>query len=124
MGGHSQFSLLASRRFLPLFVAQAIGAFNDNVFRLSLTTLYVYGSLSTVVKNPDSANAILAGLLVLPFFLFSALAGQLADKFDKSTIARRVKLIEIFLIALASYSLYTEPSDFSLPSQWQRVLLC
>ena len=108
MGGHSQFSLLASRRFLPLFVAQAIGAFNDNVFRLSLTTLYVYGSLSTVVKNPDSANAILAGLLVLPFFLFSALAGQLADKFDKSTIARRVKLIEIFLIALASYSLYTE----------------
>jgi acyl-[acyl-carrier-protein]-phospholipid O-acyltransferase / long-chain-fatty-acid--[acyl-carrier-protein] ligase len=108
MSGHSQFALLNKRRFLPLFVAQAIGAFNDNVFRLSLTTLYIYGPLREVVKNPDAANSILAALLVLPFFLFSALAGQLADKFDKAVIARRVKLIEIFLIAIASFSLYTE----------------
>ena len=108
MSGHSQFSLLTKRRFLPLFVTQAIGAFNDNAFRLSLATLYVYGPLREVVKNPDAANSILAALLVLPFFLFSALAGQLADKFDKAVIARRVKLIEIFLIAVASYSLYTE----------------
>jgi acyl-[acyl-carrier-protein]-phospholipid O-acyltransferase/long-chain-fatty-acid--[acyl-carrier-protein] ligase len=108
MSGHSQFALLTKRRFLPLFVAQAIGAFNDNVFRLSLTTLYVFGPLRAVVKNPDAANSILAALLVLPFFLFSALAGQLADKFDKAVIARHVKLIEIFLIAIASFSLYTE----------------
>jgi acyl-[acyl-carrier-protein]-phospholipid O-acyltransferase/long-chain-fatty-acid--[acyl-carrier-protein] ligase len=108
MSGHSQFALLTKRRFLPLFVAQAIGAFNDNVFRLSLTTLYIYGPLREVVKNPDAANSILAALLVLPFFLFSALAGQLADKFDKAVIARRVKLIEIFLIGIASFSLYTE----------------
>jgi acyl-[acyl-carrier-protein]-phospholipid O-acyltransferase / long-chain-fatty-acid--[acyl-carrier-protein] ligase len=104
----SQLSLLKTRRFLPLFVSQAIGAFNDNAFRLSLATLYVYGPLRTIVGDADSANAALAALLVLPFFLFSALAGQLADKFDKSTIARRIKLIEVFFIALASYSLYTE----------------
>jgi acyl-[acyl-carrier-protein]-phospholipid O-acyltransferase / long-chain-fatty-acid--[acyl-carrier-protein] ligase len=108
MSGHSQFALLKTRRFLPLFVAQAIGAFNDNAFRLSLATLYVYGPLHEVVKNADTANATMAALLVLPFFLFSALAGQLADKFDKGTIARRVKLIEIFFIGVASYSLYTE----------------
>ena len=108
MSGHNQFSLFATKRFLPLFIAQAIGAFNDNVFRLSLTTLYIYGSLHEVVGNPDAANSILAGLLVLPFFLFSALAGQWADKFDKATVARRIKLAEIFLIAIASYSLYTE----------------
>jgi acyl-[acyl-carrier-protein]-phospholipid O-acyltransferase/long-chain-fatty-acid--[acyl-carrier-protein] ligase len=108
MSGHSQFSLFATRRFLPLFVTQAIGAFNDNAFRLSLATLYVYGPLRDVVKNPDAANSILAALLVLPFFLFSALAGQLADKFDKATIARRVKLLEIPLIAVASFTLYTE----------------
>jgi acyl-[acyl-carrier-protein]-phospholipid O-acyltransferase / long-chain-fatty-acid--[acyl-carrier-protein] ligase len=104
----SQLSLLKTKRFLPLFISQAIGAFNDNAFRLSLATLYVYGPLSTIVGDADSANAALAALLVLPFFLFSALAGQLADKFDKSTIARRIKLIEVLFIALASFSLYTE----------------
>ncbi len=108
MSGHSQFSLLAKRRFLPLYIAQSIGAFNDNAFRISLATLYIYGPLRSVVSNPDQANAIIGALLVLPFFLFSALAGQLADKFDKGMVARRVKLVEIGFIALASYSLYTE----------------
>jgi acyl-[acyl-carrier-protein]-phospholipid O-acyltransferase / long-chain-fatty-acid--[acyl-carrier-protein] ligase len=108
MSGHSQFALLKTKRFLPLFVAQSIGAFNDNAFRLSLATLYVYGPLQTVVGDPDSANATIAALLVVPFFLFSALAGQIADKFDKGTIARRVKLVEIFFIGIASYSLYTD----------------
>ena len=108
MAQHNQFSLLTTRRFLPLFVAQAIGAFNDNAFRLSLTTLYIYGVLRTVVADPEAANSILAALLVMPFFLFSALAGQLADKFDKSVLARRIKLFEIGLITISSYSLYTD----------------
>ncbi len=107
MSGHSQFELLSKRRFLPLFVAQAIGAFNDNAFRLALATLYS-GPLLHVVKDPKSADSILAALLVLPFFLFSALAGQLAEKFDKAVVARRIKMVEIGLIALASFSLYTE----------------
>jgi acyl-[acyl-carrier-protein]-phospholipid O-acyltransferase / long-chain-fatty-acid--[acyl-carrier-protein] ligase len=108
MSGHSQFALLATRRFLPLFVAQAIGAFNDNAFRISLATLYIYGPLRSAVGNPEQANATIGALLVLPFFLFSALAGQLADKFDKGTVARRVKLVEIAFIAIASYSLFTQ----------------
>ena len=108
MAEHSQFSLLTKQRFLPLFIAQAIGAFNDNAFRLSLSTLYIYGTLNKVVADPEAANSYLAALLVLPFFLFSALAGQFADKFDKAFLARRIKLLEIGLIAIASYSLYTD----------------
>ncbi len=108
MSGHNQFSLLTTRRFLPLFIAQAIGAFNDNAFRLSLTTLYIYGAHNKVVSDPEAANSYLAALLVLPFFLFSALAGQFADKFDKSVVARRIKLFEIALITVASFSLYTD----------------
>ena len=107
MSGHNQFSLLTKRRFFPLFVAQAIGAFNDNAFRLSLTTMYIFGALKSVVADPEAANANLAALFVLPFFLFSALAGQLADKFDKAVVARRIKLFEIGLITLCCYSLYS-----------------
>ncbi|MDE2385682.1 MAG: acyl-[ACP]--phospholipid O-acyltransferase [Alphaproteobacteria bacterium] len=107
MPGHSQFSLLTKRRFLPLFIAQAIGAFNDNAFRLALTTLYS-GPLLHIVKDPKSADSLLAALLVFPFFVFSALAGQIAEKFDKAVVARRIKMLEIGLIALASFSLYTD----------------
>jgi acyl-[acyl-carrier-protein]-phospholipid O-acyltransferase/long-chain-fatty-acid--[acyl-carrier-protein] ligase len=107
MSGHSQFSLLTKRRFLPLFVAQAIGAFNDNLFRSSLSMLFIYGAARQVVTNPEFTNTLSSGLLIIPFFLFSAFAGQLADKYDKSVIARRVKLAEIGIVALASYSLFS-----------------
>ncbi|MBG1232828.1 acyl-[ACP]--phospholipid O-acyltransferase [Aestuariivirga litoralis] len=105
MPGPSQFALFRTRRFLPLFIAQAIGAFNDNAFRGSLAILFFYGA--TRPGNPEGTNALAAGLLVIPFFLFSALAGQLADKFDKAVMARRIKFVEIGLIALASYSLFS-----------------
>ncbi len=104
---HSQFSLFATRRFWPLFVVQAIGAFNDNLFRTALTMLYIYVLAKDVVGNPDSTVALMGGLLILPFFLFSALAGQIADKFDKAVVVRRVKLAEIALVALAAYSLFS-----------------
>ena len=107
MSGHSQFSLLTKRRFLPLFVAQAIGAFNDNLFRSSLSMLFIYGLSRELVPNPEFTNTLSAGLLIIPFFLFSAFAGQLADKYDKSLIARRIKLAEIGIVALASYSLFS-----------------
>ena len=108
MSGHSQFALLKTRRFLPLFVAQAIGAFNDNVFRSALSMLFVF-SLSKEIGSDkaNSINTLSAGLLILPFFLFSAFAGQLADKFDKAIIARRIKLAEIAIVILASFSLYS-----------------
>jgi acyl-[acyl-carrier-protein]-phospholipid O-acyltransferase / long-chain-fatty-acid--[acyl-carrier-protein] ligase len=106
MSGHSQFALLKTQRFLPLFVAQAIGAFNDNVFRSALSMLFIFILSRELVPNPEFTNTLSAGLLIIPFFLFSAFAGQLADKYDKAVIARRIKLVEIGIVALAAYSLF------------------
>ena len=106
MSGHSQFALLKTKRFLPLFIAQAIGAFNDNAFRSALSMLFIYGISREVLADPEGTNSLSAALLILPFLLFSAFAGQLADKYDKAIIARRIKLAEIGLITLASYSLF------------------
>jgi acyl-[acyl-carrier-protein]-phospholipid O-acyltransferase / long-chain-fatty-acid--[acyl-carrier-protein] ligase len=108
MSGHSQFALLTTKRFLPLFVAQAIGAFNDNVFRSALSMLFIFGLSRELVPNPEFTNTLSAGLLIIPFFLFSAFAGQLADKYDKAVIARRIKLVEIGIVTLASYSLFSK----------------
>lgn len=106
MSGPSQFALFRTRRFLPLFIAQAIGAFNDNAFRGSLAILFIYAAAQEGLSNPEGTNSLAAALLVLPFFLFSALAGQLADKFDKTIMARWIKFVEIGLAALAAYSLF------------------
>ena len=89
-----QFALLGERRFGPLFVTQFFGALNDNVFRAALSLIFVYGGLIAAEHTSVFVNAA-AGLFVLPFFLFSALAGQLADKFEKSRLVRRLKIVEI-----------------------------
>ncbi len=99
---HSQFALLGSRRFLPLFITQFLGAFNDNVFKNSLIILLTFSSAyhsgadSTVLVNAA------AGIFILPFFLFSATAGQLADKYDKAMLMRWIKLAEIGIMICAS----------------------
>jgi acyl-[acyl-carrier-protein]-phospholipid O-acyltransferase/long-chain-fatty-acid--[acyl-carrier-protein] ligase len=104
MAGKSQFALLKTRRFLPLFVTQAMSAFNDNVFRYALSILF----LSTLGKDQGGVlNTISAALFILPFFLFSAFAGQLADKFDKALVARRIRFAEIFIVALSATSLFS-----------------
>jgi len=104
MAAHSQFALLKTRRFLPLFVTQAMSAFNDNVFRYALSILFI----TTLGKEQGGfLNTISAALFILPFFLFSAFAGQLADKFDKAFVARRVRFAEIFIVALSAYSLFS-----------------
>jgi acyl-[acyl-carrier-protein]-phospholipid O-acyltransferase / long-chain-fatty-acid--[acyl-carrier-protein] ligase len=102
--GSSQFALLKTRRFLPLFVTQAISAFNDNVYRFSLSILL----LTTFGKEQGGVlNTISAALFILPYFLFSAFAGQLSDKFDKALVARRVKFVEIGLVVLSVLSLFS-----------------
>ncbi len=109
MDGHpNQFALLRTRRFLPLFAAQAIGAFNDNAFRYALSILLIFDLGPRLGFNAALLNTVSAGLLILPFFVFSATAGQIADKFDKAMLARRIKLIEIAIVALASFSLFTD----------------
>ena len=95
-----QFALLGQRRFAPLFATQALGALNDNVFKNALILLIAFGA---GVSDGDSNLLInaAAGLFIVPFFLFSAQAGQLADNMDKATLIRRVKLGEIVIMGLA-----------------------
>jgi 1-acyl-sn-glycerol-3-phosphate acyltransferase len=102
---HSQFSLLRTRRFAPFFLTQFLGAFNDNVYKNSLMAMITFGLLSS---NLDLSlmNNIGAMLFILPFFLFSALAGQLSDKYEKSYLIRRIKLLEIVIMCLGAIAFY------------------
>ena len=99
---HSQFSLLRERRFWPLFTTQFLGAFNDNAYKNALLVLLTFGAASWTSMKLEVLANLAAGLFILPFFLFSATAGQLADKFDKAWLARGVKALEIFIIMLAA----------------------
>ncbi|GJM09260.1 MAG: MFS transporter [Lysobacteraceae bacterium] len=97
----SQFDLLKQRRFAPFFVTQSLGALNDNVFKQALVILVVFsGTLDSGIPIDILANAA-AGLFILPFFLFSATAGQIADKYEKSKQIRAIKLLEVAIMALA-----------------------
>lgn len=102
----NQFSLMRERRFRPFFYTQFWGAFNDNVFKTALITLVAFHGAS--LKNIDSVTLIilLPGLFILPFFLFSATAGQIADKFEKSKIIRLVKVFEVCIMLFASVGFF------------------
>jgi len=91
--------LLRSRRFAPLFATQFLGAFNDSLFKQAVVLFVTYQLYSDAAKE-FQFSAIAQGLFILPFFLFSALAGQLADDHDKSRIIRIVKLAEIAIMIL------------------------
>ncbi len=97
-GEHSQYSLLAERRFLPLFLTQFFGAANDNVFKFAFTVLATYSAADWGGMEPKSAGAVIGGLFILPFVLFSATSGQLADKYDKAALTRFVKNLEIAIM--------------------------
>src|SRR5688572_9394395 len=101
----SQFRLLGTRRFLPFFLTQFLGAFNDNLFRNALIVSITFGASAATHDAGVMANAA-QGLFILPFFLFSALAGQLADKYEKSRLIRQTRLIEVFLMCLGAVALY------------------
>ncbi len=107
MSQSSQFSLLGQRRFAPFFWAQFFGAFNDNVFKTALLTIITYDALSWTTLDVGLLNNLIPGLFILPFVLFSATAGQLADKFDKARFVRYVKLLEIIIMAIAAIGWFT-----------------
>lgn len=104
----SQFGLLRQRRFLPFFVTQFAGALNDNVLRNGLIFLFTFQAVSVAGLDAALLVNLSAGLFILPFFLFSALAGQLADKYDKARLIRAVKLAEIALMLLATAAIVSE----------------
>ncbi len=89
--------LLRTRRFLPIFVTQFLGAFNDNLFRTSMVMLVIYGIYRSA-EQEATFSAIAGGLFIAPFFLLSALSGQLADARDKALIVRIVKTAEILIM--------------------------
>lgn len=95
-------ALLGSRRFLPLFIVQFLGAFNDNVFRFALLTLISYKLASELDTQASVLNIIAAGIFILPFFLFSGTGGLLADKYQKHRLIRYIKLFEIMIMLLAA----------------------
>ena len=108
MSGSSQFSLLGQRRFAPFFGTQFLGALNDNVFRNGLVILITFQGVVVLGMGHTQLANVAAGLFILPYFLFSATAGQLADKFEKSMLIRRVKLFEVGLMVAACIALMTE----------------
>ena len=96
--------LLKRRRFLPLFVTQFLGAFNDNLFKTSMVLFATYAIFNDAGAEANF-NALATGLAILPFFLLSALAGQLADSHDKARIIRLVKTAEIGIMVVGSAGL-------------------
>jgi len=94
-------SLLRTRRFSPLFATQFLGAFNDNVFKNALIILITFSVVESVREQSAMLVTFAAGVFILPFLLFSALGGQLADSFEKSQLIGRIKLAEIAIMGLA-----------------------
>jgi hypothetical protein len=101
-GERSQFRLLAERRFGPFFGVQFLGAFNDNVFKQALVILVTFHGAGFAGLAPEVMVNLAGGLFILPFFLFSATAGQLADKYDKARLIRMVKVLEIAIMLIAA----------------------
>lgn len=103
-----QSHLLKSKRFLPLFITQFFGAFNDNVFKNAFLIWFTYDIATKLNMDAQLMVTIASGLFVLPFFLFSALAGQLADKFEKSKLVQIIKIAEILIMIFAFVGFYFE----------------
>jgi 1-acyl-sn-glycerol-3-phosphate acyltransferase len=98
----SPFRLLKARRFLPFFLTQFLGAFNDNFYKNALVVLITFNAARFTTLSAGVLVNLAAGIFILPFFLFSATAGQVADKFEKSRLIRYTKLLEVAIMLLAS----------------------
>lgn len=97
----SQFRLLGERRYLPFFATQALGAMNDNLLKNALVILATYHAVEYTRIDPNVLTQLAGALYIVPFLLFSATAGQLADKYDKSRIMQIVKLAEAAIMVAA-----------------------
>ncbi len=102
----NQFGLLQHNRFLPLFCTQFLGALNDNVFKNAIVILIAFTLADQIGANASILVITAAGIFILPFFLFSATAGQLADKYEKSMLIRRTKIAEIIIMITGSVGFY------------------
>lgn len=101
-----QFTLLKKLRFAPLFWTQFLGAFNDNVYKNALIILLVFNAASFTKISPDTIVNLAGALFIIPFLLFSATFGQIADKYEKSQIIRLVKLLEMSITVIIGLAFY------------------
>ncbi len=106
MSTGNEFTLLKQRRFLPFFITQFLGAFNDNVFKNALVIMIAFQTVGLTDHDTNVLINLSAGLLILPFLLFSATAGQLCDKFEKSHYIRWVKILEIGIMIIGALGFY------------------
>src|SRR5262249_27152184 len=106
------FDLLASRRFLPLFVTQFLGAFNDNLFRNALVILVTFQLAQAAHVSAQVMVTLATGIFILPYFLFSATAGRIADKFEKQRLIAIIKAAEIAIMALAAVGFFIGSISF------------
>lgn len=100
------------KRFFPLFWTQFLGAFNDNVFKNALVMLITFKSVQALGLNSKTLVALCGGIFILPFILFSAVAGQIADKFEKNKVIRVTKYTELLFMALAVVGIYLQNFPF------------
>src|SRR5204862_7849317 len=98
-----QIELLRARRFLPLLLTQTTGAFNDNLFKSAFIMLITYGAAAG--PDPGLVAAVAGGALIAPFFLFSATAGELADRFERSRLLQILKAAELLTVLAAGAAL-------------------
>lgn len=101
--------LLSQKRFAPFFITQFLGAFNDNVFKNTLLIIIAFQ-----LANANTINNMAAALFILPFFLFSSFSGQLADKYEKSGLMRKIKFFEILVMSFAAFAYYLDNVNFLL----------
>ena len=106
MHAKNQFSLFRSRNFMPLFMTQFLGAFNDNFFKSAMVILITYRLAESAGQDARILVTVAAGIFILPFFLFSATAGQLADKYERSRLVQIIKIAEIVIMSGAALGFY------------------
>jgi len=111
-----QFSLLRERRFLPFFATQALGAFNDNLLKNLLLLAATYQTARYTRTDPRLLVNLAGGLFILPFVLFSGIAGQLADRFEKTAVMQVVKAAEVAIMALAAWGFFAHSLGLLLAS--------
>jgi acyl-[acyl-carrier-protein]-phospholipid O-acyltransferase/long-chain-fatty-acid--[acyl-carrier-protein] ligase len=104
----SQFALLKTRRFLPLFITQFLGAVNDYLLKTALVVMLAYGFLDTQGIAPKILVSVSAAVFIVPFIMFCTFSGTLADKFDKARVTQILKVAEVMIVIIAILGLYSE----------------
>ena len=114
MSNSNQFQLLTQRRYLPFFITQFLGAFNDQFFKNALVIMISFSAIKVLGADSNLLINFAAVLFILPFFLFSSLAGQLADKYDNAVLMQYIKLAEIIIMSLAVVGFYYQSIELLL----------